>query len=562
MLLSRPVIQRPLIFTALYLAGFGLLVVLALGSAYPVFMPLGVKVFFGGVLLACAGLLAARPLPAAKPRTIIIAGAAAILMLWLPVVLLGHSTEMRGDRYWWLGDDAMISMRYARQFAMGNGLVWNPGERVEGYTNFLWTLYMALVHLLPVPLSRTSLVVMLTNIALAAATVPALIRFTRALGGSMIVAALVVAGFVLNRNEMYWATAGFETALLTLLFVTAAYHVVEESQNQSPTLLTALAIAAVALVRADALLLSGLLYALWLLPNLRQQRVWIYAALSLLMIGASIVFRYLYYGDWLPNTAYLKTANWDNRYESGLRYLLGFVAQYGVVIGFAAVGACLTKRAANRYWLLAVAAFALYVVYAGGDVFEEFRFFLPVIPVLVALAFVGIDHLRRSNMLKVGLGVLCLMSLPLVIPGYRQLLTPREAEISNLEIALRLRDQTPPDSRIADTWAGVVPYFSERYAVDLLGKSDRYIAHLKPFPGAMAPGHNKFDYTYSLTIHQPDYVVSFFSLPPDEEFLRRNSQGDAAFRGQLYFNDTFRDHCLPHPVFPGTWRAVFQCEWE
>ena len=40
----------------------------------------------------------------------------------------------------------MISMRYGRNLAEGYGLVWNPGERVEGYTNFLWTVIMAGVH--------------------------------------------------------------------------------------------------------------------------------------------------------------------------------------------------------------------------------------------------------------------------------------------------------------------------------------------------------------------------------------------------------------------------------
>ena len=43
-------------------------------------------------------------------------------------------------------DDAFISFRYAKHLAAGQGLVWNPGERVEGYTNFLWTLLMALPH--------------------------------------------------------------------------------------------------------------------------------------------------------------------------------------------------------------------------------------------------------------------------------------------------------------------------------------------------------------------------------------------------------------------------------
>ena len=39
--------------------------------------------------------------------------------------------------------DAYISFRSARNFARGLGLVYNEGERIEGYTNFLWTLLLA-----------------------------------------------------------------------------------------------------------------------------------------------------------------------------------------------------------------------------------------------------------------------------------------------------------------------------------------------------------------------------------------------------------------------------------
>src|SRR5687768_14909194 len=48
-----------------------------------------------------------------------------------------------GRRYFCLFDDAMISMRYAWNFSHGLGLVWNPGEYVQGYTNLLMTLLMS-----------------------------------------------------------------------------------------------------------------------------------------------------------------------------------------------------------------------------------------------------------------------------------------------------------------------------------------------------------------------------------------------------------------------------------
>src|SRR5437660_5760906 len=40
-------------------------------------------------------------------------------------------------------DDSYISYRYARNLIHGLGLVYNAGERIEGYTNLLWTLLVA-----------------------------------------------------------------------------------------------------------------------------------------------------------------------------------------------------------------------------------------------------------------------------------------------------------------------------------------------------------------------------------------------------------------------------------
>ena len=44
---------------------------------------------------------------------------------------------------WFLTDDAYISFRYARNLIEGHGLVFNPGERVEGYSNLLRVLDLA-----------------------------------------------------------------------------------------------------------------------------------------------------------------------------------------------------------------------------------------------------------------------------------------------------------------------------------------------------------------------------------------------------------------------------------
>ena len=83
--------------------------------------------------------------------------------------ILATSFVIDGTRYYVLFDDAMISMRYAYNLAHGNGLVWNIGERVQGFTNPLWVFYMALLHLLPLPPAQMSLPVQITGAALLAA---------------------------------------------------------------------------------------------------------------------------------------------------------------------------------------------------------------------------------------------------------------------------------------------------------------------------------------------------------------------------------------------------------
>lgn len=90
-------------------------------------------------------------------------------LIYAGLFIYRTSFVIDGERYFSLFDDAMISMRYAKNFANGYGLVWNPGgERIEGYTNPLWVLYMSGIHLLPISQSKTSLFVQLTAAVLLA----------------------------------------------------------------------------------------------------------------------------------------------------------------------------------------------------------------------------------------------------------------------------------------------------------------------------------------------------------------------------------------------------------
>ena len=67
----------------------------------------------------------------------------------------------------WVCDDAFISYRYAENLAGGYGLVFNHGEKVEGYTNFLWTLVLSIASSSGFPLPQSSMILGLSCWALA-----------------------------------------------------------------------------------------------------------------------------------------------------------------------------------------------------------------------------------------------------------------------------------------------------------------------------------------------------------------------------------------------------------
>ena len=72
-----------------------------------------------------------------------------------------------------------------------------------------------------------------------------------------------------------------------------------------------------------------------------------------------------------------------------------------------------------------------------------------------------------------------------------------------------MRDTTEVGARIATIWAGVPAYYSHRTMLDLLGKNDTFIATSAPH-GDFYPGHNKWDYDYSIGKLQPDVIFQTF----------------------------------------------------
>ena len=89
-------------------------------------------------------------------------------------------------------------------------------------------------------------------------------------------------------------------------------------------------------------------------------------------------------------------------------------------------------------------------------------------------------------------------------------------EANYTRLGLLIRENTPPSLRMAVAAAGATPYFAQRPTEDLLGKNDSVIAHLAP-RGVFSPGHDKWDYQYSLGQRHADLIVETVDVNPDDE---------------------------------------------
>jgi hypothetical protein len=478
--------------------------------------------------------------------------AVAVVTLLSAVALFQASVVVNGTRYFWLDDDQMISMRYARNLAAGHGLVWNSGQYVEGFSNLLWTLIMAAVHLLPLGDAHAAVAVKLINWGLLCAVLLLGERLLRCfLPKPGLALAALLAALAIDLDVVYWSVNGFETTLLTALFLLVLVRVLEEWQRGASRPSTYLLMGVLPLVRADAYYVWAAAALLaWGLASQRRQTAWL-LALSLLPGAAQLLWRHWYYGGWLPNTYYLKVAGVPGRGRLALLYLARFARHYCVPLGFALSGLLLRRDRARGLLAAGFAVAALYVLVVGEDVFLYSRFLAHLVPVLLVLAVVAIAEATRQRLglQAAALLALCVGVLAMVGTTSVDLLVDHNGlPPSGAVTGVLIRQFTRPQATIAVVAAGNVAYFSRRYAIDMLGKSDAHIAREPAHPGGYI-GHDKFDPAYSLGL-APDLVVPFWPhrLVTDAAAVARAARGGEAYIAAIVGSRAFRRAYLPHPV--------------
>lgn len=472
--------------------------------------------------------------------------------------------------YGFLSDDAFIIARYARNVVRGHGWVYNPGDRVEGYTSFLW---VALTSALGATGADYVVAIRGLSIAGAVGCVVILHRWAKRLeldhgpwwpcaAPAMLAACGVFA---------CWALGGLEACGYAFLILITAYLLTDPAMTPRHAACAGVMAGLCALTRPEGLLIA-LVLAAWLLSTRMDRNktppLLAYLLPTIMVAGAHLLWRRYYYGDWLPNTFYVKVGtSWDQIIR-GARYLADGVAENGGpalwIIPLAAPWLPGMNRAARCLSLIAAAMIAGTVI-VGGDGLPMYRFFVPIIPPwlllltwlmrVLAVRLGGDDAAPTRRRRAAATGVLA-VSFVIVAPLYLQspsslayvLYRDQLLEIDEWSAAGRwLAENAPRDATVACCPIGAVGYYSDLHVHDMLGLTDRHIAHKEVPLGAGWAGHEKHDGPYVLA-QRPTYLLlgnvqvldkplatnhPYFCRPPAPAIRARE---DDIFTPELYRN--------------------------
>ncbi len=424
-------------------------------------------------------------------------------------------------------DDAYISLRYAHNLLHHGELVWNLGERVEGYTNFLFVLLVAGLGGLGLDLKLASQFIGV--VAYGALLVTCYHRMTGWFDIPM--ARMMTAVLAAHWSLIAWAFSGLESMLAVLLVWLACSGMLRWLSEGQIALRQAIWVgiwAAMAiLTRYDTALVIGAAGLFVLVRGygefrLRFNRLFLAGSIATFTVMAHFAWRHLYYGSWLPNSYIAKIAGAPSAsLLNGLEYVL----QHGIGLPpFIGLFVLMLVRhgwreasiagAILRVVLIVSLAWFVYVALVGGDHFPHGRFMLILLPfwalaVAAVLPLLQVRYPTDGRMFCV-LMIAALMSQPF---WYGRATLDYPTYTGGL-IAPYVQAHWPDDAVVALHAAGKVPYENPSIRfIDTLGLSDATIARRDITPELIIspaqvnfPGHAKGDGVYVLS-RAPDYIL-------------------------------------------------------
>lgn len=469
-------------------------------------------------------------------------------------------------------DDAFISFRYAENFIEGKGLVYNEGEYVEGYSNFLWVLIMAFFMKLgfePIITSKVlGIISYLLMIIFAHLFCYSFLKnVERKITLFNIIPLLALLLIPLNFSSSSCATGGLGTAFFTMLlllsFLLCLFY---RDSNKFFYFASSISLLLLSLARPEGILLFFIINPFIILDLYKKgfkiKKIFLdvlkWNLPFLVLFGSYLLWKLYYYGSILPNTFYAKSVLGSNFYR-GFIYVSSFFKTYyfmiliSIVIIFSLILYLrdLIKQnyenkmfsAMIRYFMpifLFVWIFLGYIIRLGGG-FMEYKPIMHIYPLMIIVFCLSLIVLVKKYSVHYYVTLIFLAALIIMAfkPHFQYpdgVLTTEELNYFESKegwamLGNALRENLPNYTLIAITGSGAVPYYSKLPSIDMHGLTDRGIAKIELLKRGR-PGHEKHADTYHLIERGVNLIIAHPSFTDCES----KNASDFDFDSDLQFN--------------------------
>ena len=407
-------------------------------------------------------------------------------------------------------DDAYISFRHVKNFTAGNGLVFNVGEYVEGYTNFLWVILLSIFVFIKLNIES---VAQILSISFGALNLILVYFITRILTSRIssesandknmttkLFNFIPSAMTTLAGAYSFWAVSAMETTMFIFFSLAGIYFYLELKDKPGWNYLLPASLLLASLTRPEGAILFGIVYLhkfVYLFINKKENSFKSFSLETLVFIIPYVLyllFRYFYYGYFFPNTFYAKTGVSSVYIQTGLNYFYLFTKSYLLngIIGLLPLYLIRNNKTIHEISFIYgyILIYSLYVILVGGDVLSLHRFLLPVLPLFFILWSLLLFEIGKTILNKLAAipFVLILASLGIAFFNYfgeqdeiNRIQKLEKDLVEKMKIQAKWfydeQQKTGKKITVALSTIGAFSYFSESEVIDLLGLTDSYIAH-------------------------------------------------------------------------------------
>ena len=420
-------------------------------------------------------------------------------------------------------DDAFISFRYADNLVRGDGLVFNPGQYVMGYSNLLWVLLLAAMQVVGIePIAAGKLM----GTVLAWGTLVRVYAYLRETYEDRLPALAATSLLAAWGTFAMWIFGGLEGPLLAFLLLGGVLEAMRigPDSGRGNYLKLGLWFGFAALTRPEAVFYS-LPVAFWLLVRDRGRKrvTGVIGSLTIawLCYAGFAAWAFFYYGDPLANSYYAKmhslslallARGWDITWW----FLRGYLGVPLLIVLAWAAATRLRPNSPGWFPLSIIAAFVVFFLRVGGDALVYYRMWMWTLPMFALLAGEALGHLltspwrhrRAAAVAVVTLGLAATLQHSFFGREIGRLRRDDQFVRNAAAISDALREAGRP-LLVAANNVGAIAYGSNQAFVDMLGLNDRHIARA-PGKEVGIPAHESHDGSYVLD-RKPDLI--FYGMP-------------------------------------------------